>query len=494
MRVQPFAFIGGGATPFFAEGGEVGTFTSGGLDYKYHKFTASAQLNVIQGTNSDVRVLVVGGGAGGDTTNVNENGGGAGGVIYSSSVYLQQGIYNVSVASSVGAATNGQTSSFSGTALSIEAGGGLVTGVSGTPQSNAAGLTVSCGGTPAGGGGAGAGAAGSDGFCVPTTSGGAGGNGLLIKIGEHSTSSFAAGGGGGSNQNNTAGAGGTTGGGIGGSANQTVQSGSFFGAGGGGQGNFGGGGAGAGGVVYVQYTTAGTQTPYFVTDGLQFMVDAGSGSSYPGSGTTWSDLSGNGYDATLVGSPTFTSNASASYFSFNGSSQYATFTPPLAAGDATYSYFAIFYPNVNETKMILYQGNEATNRRGAMIMCDSGITPPNGGLGFNGFANDSISGCGGVVPVSLSNWQTFSFTLDEVAATPFNLYKNGALSASGSATGTTTDLNLGTNAARIAANGSNGENFNGRIAVCMMYNRVLTADEIKQNHNYFAGRYGLATV
>ena len=247
-------------------------------------------------------------------------------------------------------------------------------------------------------------------------------------------------------------------------------------------------------------TTVGTTCPppipaeYFVTGGLQFMVDAGSGSSYPGSGSTWFDISGNGYNATLVGSPTYTSNASASYFSFDGSSQYGTFTPPLAEGDTTYSYFAIFYPNANETKMILYQGNETTNRRGAMIQCDSSVTPPNGGLGFNGFANDSISGCGGVVAVSLSNWQTFSFTLDEVAATPFNLYKNGALSASGSSTGVTTDLNLGTNAARIGANGGNGEIFNGRIAVCMMYNRVLTADEIKQNHNYFAGRYGLARV
>ena len=230
----------------------------------------------------------------------------------------------------------------------------------------------------------------------------------------------------------------------------------------------------------------------YVTSGLVFYVDAGVSTSYPGTGASWYDLSTNAITASLVNTPTF-SSTSGSYFEFNGSNQYATFTPQLAAGDATYSYFVVTSPNVNQTKMVLYQGTEAANQRGAMIMCsqaDSGIT--NGAFGFNGYNNDSIQGCGGAVQVSLGTWQTFSFTLDEVAAIPFNLYKNGVLSRSGSSTGGATNLNLGTSAGRIAANGSNGENYNGKIAVCMMYNRTLTAAEITQNHNYFASRYSLA--
>ena len=39
-----------------------------------------------------------------------------------------------------------------------------------------------------------------------------------------------------------------------------------------------------------------------VTDGLVFYVDAGNSSSYPGSGTTWSDLIGSD-DATLITVP-----------------------------------------------------------------------------------------------------------------------------------------------------------------------------------------------
>jgi len=38
-----------------------------------------------------------------------------------------------------------------------------------------------------------------------------------------------------------------------------------------------------------------------VTDGLVLMLDAGNEKSYPGTGTTWTDLSGNGYDASFVG-------------------------------------------------------------------------------------------------------------------------------------------------------------------------------------------------
>ena len=61
-----------------------------------------------------------------------------------------------------------------------------------------------------------------------------------------------------------------------------------------------------------------------VTDGLTFHVSAHDSTSYPGSGTTWYDISGTGRDFTLVGSPTYNSNES---FTFNGSSQYAEYNP-----------------------------------------------------------------------------------------------------------------------------------------------------------------------
>lgn len=59
--------------------------------------------------------------------------------------------------------------------------------------------------------------------------------------------------------------------------------------------------------------------PSIVTSGLILNLDAGNPSSYSGSGTTWTDLSGNGYNSELINSPTFVSNGNKSYFNFTGS-------------------------------------------------------------------------------------------------------------------------------------------------------------------------------
>ena len=55
-----------------------------------------------------------------------------------------------------------------------------------------------------------------------------------------------------------------------------------------------------------------------VTDGLVMNLDAGDPRSYPGSGATWTDLSGNGNNGTLNG-PTY-SNADGGFLAFTRSS------------------------------------------------------------------------------------------------------------------------------------------------------------------------------
>ena len=42
-----------------------------------------------------------------------------------------------------------------------------------------------------------------------------------------------------------------------------------------------------------------------VTSGLILRYDAGNSSSYPGSGTTWSNLASSSFDGTLTNGPTF---------------------------------------------------------------------------------------------------------------------------------------------------------------------------------------------
>ena len=59
-------------------------------------------------------------------------------------------------------------------------------------------------------------------------------------------------------------------------------------------------------------------SPAIVTSGLVLCLDAANPRSYSGTGTTWTDLSGNGYNGTLVNSPTFSQGV----FTFNGSTNY----------------------------------------------------------------------------------------------------------------------------------------------------------------------------
>src|SRR6056300_55844 len=55
-----------------------------------------------------------------------------------------------------------------------------------------------------------------------------------------------------------------------------------------------------------------------VTDGLVLHLDAAKRDSYPGSGTTWYDLSGNGAHSITQTTPTHTFDGKQSYFSFDG--------------------------------------------------------------------------------------------------------------------------------------------------------------------------------
>ena len=58
-----------------------------------------------------------------------------------------------------------------------------------------------------------------------------------------------------------------------------------------------------------------------VRDGLVLYLDAANEKSYPGSGTTWYDLSGNGNDVTLINNPTYSTNNNGSFI-FDGVDEY----------------------------------------------------------------------------------------------------------------------------------------------------------------------------
>jgi hypothetical protein len=66
--------------------------------------------------------------------------------------------------------------------------------------------------------------------------------------------------------------------------------------------------------------------PRMITDGLVLYLDSANAKSYPGSGTVWTDLSGNGNNGTLINAPIFDGN----FFTFGESNQRCTISSPVS--------------------------------------------------------------------------------------------------------------------------------------------------------------------
>jgi hypothetical protein len=64
--------------------------------------------------------------------------------------------------------------------------------------------------------------------------------------------------------------------------------------------------------------------PDMIENGLILALDANDRNSYPGTGTTWFDISGNNRNFTLVNSPLYVTGSNSKYFNFDGINEYAT--------------------------------------------------------------------------------------------------------------------------------------------------------------------------
>jgi hypothetical protein len=81
--------------------------------------------------------------------------------------------------------------------------------------------------------------------------------------------------------------------------------------------------------------TMSTAASPLITTGLMLYLDAGNALSYPGSGTTWTDLSGNGRDGTLTNGPTYSATNGGSIV-FDGSNDYVQCLGSLTVTAATF--------------------------------------------------------------------------------------------------------------------------------------------------------------
>jgi hypothetical protein len=224
--------------------------------------------------------------------------------------------------------------------------------------------------------------------------------------------------------------------------------------------------------------------PNIVTSGLTYLLDGGFIPSYPRTGTTWSDLSGNGNSTSLVNGPTFNSSNDGSIV-FDGVSQYgltANLLNPTTFPNE--SVFVWFYPT--SAGQIVSELGQATIDFGYH---DSNIEISSGGV--ISFATWGGSLVNKVVSSakSFNTWYQLGFTY---SGTTLTAYINGA--SIGTATLTRqppTALYFGLCAIDSITNMGTPGYAGGRMGNFMFYNRGLSSSEVLQNYNATKSRFGL---
>jgi hypothetical protein len=223
--------------------------------------------------------------------------------------------------------------------------------------------------------------------------------------------------------------------------------------------------------------------PKIVTQGLVLALDAASKNSYPGSGTLWTDLSGNSNNGTLVNAPTFDSS-NAGNITFNGTNQYVTLGSTLAG---TAAGTISFWIKLTSTITTGYAGNQRPWGKNVDFECRWG---GNGVAADNQKLNVDINGTQNLISTQNIWLNTIWYNIAIVYNSGTNssvLYVQGIQDAIGTAanpSGLTGTFNI---AATTNATGF----VDGKIANFLIYNRALSATEVAQNYNAQKSRFNL---
>jgi len=228
-------------------------------------------------------------------------------------------------------------------------------------------------------------------------------------------------------------------------------------------------------------------SPIIVTDGLVLCLDAGNAKSYPGSGTSWSDVSGEGNNGTLVNGVGYSGDNLGS-LSFDGVDDYVNL------GDLDLP--APF------TLSIWFKGNTTQSPNQFCGLLNKSSSEDFGAWGLYGDINSSYVRFGFVNTsnsqrvisntnfndIKANTWVNYVGTYD---FSNLRLYRNGVEIASAAETTTPVSTNdIASIGNRVVTNRSDRA-YAGLLSSAKIYNRALTASEVQQNFKALRGRYGI---
>ena len=232
--------------------------------------------------------------------------------------------------------------------------------------------------------------------------------------------------------------------------------------------------------------------PQIVRNGLVLALDAADRNSYPGSGTTWTDLSGNGYNGTLTNSPTF-SNSNGGSIIFDGTNDYTSTSLDLSWNNTNSVSISMWIKtgNLSQSKGFLGTGNfEWQFRQGQYAGANSDLVFvywDNSG----GHTNGSIPSMSGFFDDT--NWKHLTMTWNNSNSTIL-FYKNGTQIFSqvyGNPSANRVSSELMQIGGNVYSWDGVGAYWNGSFSNIQTYNRALSATEVLQNYNATKTRFGL---
>ncbi len=219
-----------------------------------------------------------------------------------------------------------------------------------------------------------------------------------------------------------------------------------------------------------------------VTNGLVLNLDAAKVDSYPGTGTTWRDISGNNNNGTLTNGPTFSGIGKQASIIFDGVDDYVASTDIGLAGNVpiTISFF----------------GNQLTNQSGDVVSIfygTCGTAYKCIGLYYRDSSNY----------VRFTTWQSTPGDYNTSFVKDFNVWHHWAVVYSNNSVLVYRDGIADSNGAqsrtidftstKLALGGTINcaVRSNTKIGASQVYNRALSAAEVSQNFNALRGRYGI---
>ena len=235
----------------------------------------------------------------------------------------------------------------------------------------------------------------------------------------------------------------------------------------------------------------GGSTPSIITNGLILNLDASNASSYPGTGTQWTDLSGQNNNGTLVNGVGY-SSSNGGVMTFDGVNDYvncgnsSTFNQTNALTLSTWvkinslssqnTIIGKQWCNLNQYSYVLY-----TDAQGKLILDTANSGACNGYFSIYTSTNS----------LSTNIWYNVAMSFTN---TSIKLYLNGQL-ISGSLNGVNTSLFVSNSPVLLGAyrslSGNYAATLNGSMGSTLIYNTSLSASEVLQNFNATKTRFGL---